>query len=156
MPADEDAERPKQSLLREKRQRARRQARSKSLPSIKTRYGVAVRVRDLFEEIAKHHGRKVAQEYLRIFGAPPTKTQAKQLRDALVLDRLLAMKPKPQPYRLARELAEANKTLPKAERWGTGTKGVRAMEKYIERLVQAYDAKASAPPTGAAVIITER
>jgi hypothetical protein len=58
----------------------------------------------------------------------------RQLRDARVLNRLLAMKPVPQPYKLARLLAKENKSLPKAKRWGTGTTVTRAMEKYVERL----------------------
>ena len=62
----------------------------------------------------------------------------RQLRDARVLNRLLAMKPAPQPYRLARLLAKENKRLPKAKRWGTGTTVTRAMEKYIERLWKSY------------------
>jgi hypothetical protein len=63
---------------------------------------------------------------------------ARQLRDARVLNRLLAMKPAPQRYKLARLLAKENKSLPKAKRWGTGTTVTRAMEKYIERLWKSY------------------
>jgi len=160
MPTDNEEKprgRPAEETATPKRSRARRQARSKSLPSVKTEYGFAVRIRDLFEEGAKYHGRKVAQGYLRIFGAPPTKAQTRQMRDLRVIDRLLAMNP-PQPYKLARELAEKNKTLPKVERWGTGTTNVRAMEKYVERLWKSYEAKRANPQTIASPVlfITER
>jgi len=62
----------------------------------------------------------------------------RKLRDARVLKRLLAMKPAPQPYKLARLLAKENKSLPKAKRWGTGTTDTRAMQKYIERPWKPY------------------
>jgi hypothetical protein len=82
---------------------------------------------------------------------PPTKKQLRQMRDARVRQRLLAMKPAPQPYKLAGLLAKQNKSLPKADRWGTGTTIERAMEKYIERLWKAH--KASPSPTTADVVI---
>jgi hypothetical protein len=81
---------------------------------------------------------------------PPTKKQVRQLRDARVRDRLLAMKP-PHPYTLAHQLANENKSLPKADRWGTGTTIERAMAKYIERLWKKH--KASPSPTTADVVI---
>jgi hypothetical protein len=133
-----------------------RRRRAQSLPSTKTAYGAALRIRDLFEEIAKHHGRKVAQEHFRIFGAPVTPTMIKQLRNARVLDRLAAM-PEPHPYTLGAELARLNKTLPRAERWGTGNINVRAMQKYVERLNNAQKArKAGASPIKAVAFILER
>ena len=69
----------------------------------------------------------------------------RKLRDARVLKRLLAMKPAPQPYKLARLLAKENKRLPKAKRWGTGNTTERAMAKYIERLWKAYKRRKPGP-----------
>jgi hypothetical protein len=122
-----------------------------------TRFGFVERIRELLEEGAKHHGGKFVQDLLRILtmpAKPPTKKQMRQMRDQRVLQRLLAMKPAPQPYKLARLLAKQNKTLPKADRWGTGTTITRAMEKYIERLWKAHKARQpSPPPAGAKVSI---
>jgi hypothetical protein len=128
--------------------------RRSALPSIKSPFGFVVRCGKLLEEGAKYHGAKVARDLMGIVTMPtkpPTKKQAKQLRDARVLQRLDAMKPEPQPYKLARLLAKENKSLPMADRWGTGTTMEPAMEKYIERLLKAH--KAQQAPAGGKVLI---
>jgi hypothetical protein len=110
-----------------------------------------------FWRVYRHHKRNADLEAHALELArtgvpkPPTKKQARQMRDRRVLQRLLAMKPAPQPYKLAGLLAKENKSLPKADRWGTGTTMPRAMEKYIERLWKTR--KASPSPTTADVVI---
>jgi hypothetical protein len=91
-----------------------------------------------------HHWARLLFIFLNLHFSGPKATRG--LRDARVLNRLLAMKPAPQPYKLARLLAKKNKSLPKAKRWGTGTTTERAMAKYIERLWKAYKGRKPGPP----------
>jgi hypothetical protein len=90
----------------------------------------------LFYAIARHYGEAAARSIFNGSGPPP-KRLLSALRNAAVLDRLDAMKPTPNVSKLARELAEENKALPKQRQRGAGGTDVQVLEDHIRDLVKA-------------------
>jgi hypothetical protein len=93
----------------------------------------------LFFAIARHHDEATARRIFSESGPPPKRLIA-ALRNATVLDRLDAMKPKPNIARLSRELAEENRELPKDKRRGAGGTDVLNLKDHIRDLVRARKA----------------
>lgn len=90
----------------------------------------------LFLAIKRHHGDDAAERIFRNAGRMPRRLRT-ALRNATVLDRLAMMLPKPNVAKLARELAEENKTLPRAQQRGVGGIDVGNLEDHIRDLVTA-------------------
>jgi hypothetical protein len=89
----------------------------------------------LFRKIEEHHGRAGARRIFALWGSPPSAKKLRWIKNAALLDRLDMMKPEPNVQRLARELAEENKTLPREERHGPrGSINPVTLDKYIRRL----------------------
>ena len=90
----------------------------------------------LFFAIARHHGEPAARQIFKEAGPPPKRLLI-ALRNATLLDRLDGMKPRPNIAKLAKELAEENKELPKDRRRGAGGTNPSNLEDHIRDLVQA-------------------
>jgi hypothetical protein len=79
-------------------------------------------------------GRRRAARIFQHFGRPVTKTRRIEMANHGLLLSLDIMKPKPIVHRLAKQLAEENKKLPRAQQRGAGSTSVRALEKHIRDL----------------------
>jgi hypothetical protein len=97
---------------------------------VDTVFGAMLRVHHLFAEIEKHHGKKAARAIFKDAGGPMSPERARQWRNWQLLDRLDQMKPKPVPYKLARDLA--------LEKWGKDATAQRieTIDKHIRELVK--------------------
>lgn len=94
----------------------------------------------LFARIYRHHGIAEARRIFMKFGSAPTARKIAQIKNLGLLDRYDMMKPTPNVQRLARELAEENKTLPPRDRWGPrGTTNPATLDKHIRRLRDERD-----------------
>ena len=91
----------------------------------------------LFHGIARHYGEAAARSVFNGCGPIPKRLRT-AIRNATVLERLNAMKPKPNVSRLARELAEENKTLPRQQQRGVGGIDPFVLEDHIRDLVKAW------------------
>ena len=82
----------------------------------------------LFEDIEALHGREAAA---RIFAeTPPTQRELNDMKNTALLARYDAM-PRPSVKRLARELAEENKSLPLVQQRGSGSTKWENLERLI-------------------------
>lgn len=91
----------------------------------------------VFSELTDRAGIDRARWIFRHFGRDPTQSRRNEIKNFALLDRLDMMtdetgKPSPVYLRLAKQLAEENKSLPKSERKGPGGTDVVALAKHIE------------------------
>jgi hypothetical protein len=87
----------------------------------------------LFFAIARHHGEAMARRIFNESGPMPKRLRA-ALRNASVLGRFDKMK---NVAKLARELAEENKKLPKEQQRGAGGTDAIALSDHIRTLIKA-------------------
>jgi hypothetical protein len=97
--------------------------------------GWAFLASQLFFAIAKNHDLTTARKIFDRAG-PLSKRRRDRLDDVYVLQRLAEMQPKPNIRKLAGELAEENKKLPRERRHGPGGTDQDSLETYIRRLVK--------------------
>jgi hypothetical protein len=96
----------------------------------------------LFHEIWTDLGEATARRIFTEIAGPRTPSQEVAFRNQELLDHYDAMMPNPNIQELARQLTEANKTLPVGCRYGPrGTTDSFVMEKQIRRLVARRRAK---------------
>jgi hypothetical protein len=101
----------------------------------------------LFYEIDKLHGRAVARRIFTMWASGPSPRKLGFIKNAALLDRYDMMRPTPNVQRLAQELAEENKTLPRGRRHGPrGTTNALTMDKHIRRLLAERDRPGSYLP----------
>jgi hypothetical protein len=106
--------------------------------------------------ITRAHSIREARRIFYRFGAPPSAERLRQISNYGLLDRLDFMRPRPVIQRLARELAEENKRLPRAQQRGAGGTEVLALEKHIRRQVKLREkGMRRAPGGGRALPITK-
>ena len=96
--------------------------------------------RRLFNEIESRFGKDQAHRIFSLHSRPLC-TPAHEWKKAEVLGLYYGMKPWPNKLALARELAEKNKSLPQAERYGKGSTDMNTFHKYIDRAVKAFERK---------------
>ncbi len=96
----------------------------------------------LFFAIARHYGEAAARGVFKDSGPMPKRFRT-ALRNASLLDRLGAMKPKPNVAKLARVIAEENKKLPRERQRGAGGTDVLVLEDHIRDLVKAHKERQS-------------
>jgi hypothetical protein len=98
----------------------------------------------LLYEIARHYDLSTARSIFDWAGPMTTKQMQTQFTNVCLLERLARMQPKPNVAKLARELAEENKKLPKAQRRklpkaqqrGAGSTDPAAQEDHIRHLAK--------------------
>jgi hypothetical protein len=93
---------------------------------------------ELFHNIAVRFGPKAARRIFAKCAKTEWRSTPRELaasKKMLVVIEYLSMEPEPSKNRLARELAEKNKTLPKKMRYGSGSTDVGTMRTYIRRAV---------------------
>jgi hypothetical protein len=96
----------------------------------------------LFHEILTALGEAKARRIFTSISFPRTPKQEAVLRNMELLINYDAMMPKPNIQKLARQLAEANKTLPVERRYGPrGSTDPVVLDKHIRRLVARRRAK---------------
>jgi hypothetical protein len=96
----------------------------------------------LFHEIWTDLGEADARRIFTSIAGSKTPEQERMFRNEELLDRYDAMMPEPNIEKLARQFAEANKTLPVECRYGPrGTTDPFVMAKHIRRLVARRRAK---------------
>src|SRR5262249_21661573 len=96
----------------------------------------------LFHRISKDLGTADARRIFTSISAPRTPKQERVLRNRELLSHYDTMMPEPNIQKLARQFAEANKTLPIERRYGPrGTTDPLTMDKHIRRLIKRYRAK---------------
>src|SRR5207244_10307841 len=88
----------------------------------------------LFLEIRQSLGEQEARRIFAMWGTPPTSDRIKQINNLGLLDLYDPMKPKPNVQRLARELAEENKKLPRQQQRGAGSADPIALALQINRV----------------------
>jgi hypothetical protein len=88
----------------------------------------------LFLLIRENHGEATARRIFAKWGNPPTAKRLAMFENVSLLDRLDMMEPKPNVQKLARQLAEENKALPRAKQRGPGSTNPIALEKQIRRI----------------------
>jgi len=97
----------------------------------------------LFEDIEALHGREAAA---RIFAeTPPTQRELNDMKNTALLARYDAM-PRPSVKKLARELAEENKSLPLVQQRGSGSTKWENLERLIWNLLRARQERRLAAP----------
>jgi hypothetical protein len=89
----------------------------------------------LFMVIREHQGDRAARRIFAMWGNPPTPARLQQIANVGLLDHYDMMKPRPNVQRLARELAEQNKTRPRSEQRGAGSTDPITLEKHIRRQI---------------------
>jgi len=90
----------------------------------------------LFRVLVDHRGIAEARRVFLEYGREPSKRKLATFKNYGLLDLHDLMKPEPNVQRLARELAEENKTLPRGERRGpTGTTDPMTMLRHLRRLL---------------------
>jgi hypothetical protein len=88
----------------------------------------------LFLEIRESLGEQEARHIFGMWGTPPTADRIKEINNLGLLDLYDLMKPKPDVQRLARELAEENKKLPRQQQRGAGSTDPIALALQINRV----------------------
>jgi hypothetical protein len=96
--------------------------------------------RALFNEIETRFGEPEARRIFNLFGKPP-RIPRHELKKLEVIGLYWSMKPCPSKQRLARELAEKNKTLAAEDRYGPGTTEMSTFRMYIHRAVKEQEQK---------------
>ncbi|HUI12549.1 MAG TPA: hypothetical protein VL048_03655 [Xanthobacteraceae bacterium] len=92
----------------------------------------------LFMLIRAHHGERTARRVFAKWGEPPSPKRLRLIANMGLLDRLDTMKPR-NVQRLARELAEENKKLPRAKQHGAGCTDPIELAQQIRRQVKLRD-----------------
>jgi hypothetical protein len=88
----------------------------------------------LFMVIRENQGDGIARRIFAKWGKPPSDSTLQEIANLGLLTRLDLMKPKPNVQRLARQLAEENKRLPRTKQRGAGSTNPIALEKQIRRI----------------------
>jgi hypothetical protein len=112
------------------------QLRYASIEGVESLFGCQHMALRLFSLINEHHGETEARRIFAMWGTLPTPTRMRQIRNEGLLTRYDMMKPKPNVQRLAREVAEENRSLPQKDRKGAGGTTVHALDRLIRRLVR--------------------
>jgi hypothetical protein len=93
----------------------------------------------LFTEIYTRHGIVEARRIFMKFGAEPTRTRLRLITNLALLDRYDMMKPRPNVERLAKQVAEQNKKLPREQQRGAGGTDWKNLDKHIRRMLDERD-----------------
>ena len=101
----------------------------------------------IFHEAQVEIGLADARRIFKEVGTPPTPKQRAGWKNMELLMLYDCMMPRSNVQRLARELADKNKTLPKGERYGpTGSTDPLILDRHIRRLISKRKAKHRAIP----------
>ena len=92
-----------------------------------------IRAALLFDEIKERYGVAVAADIFQ--ATPPTPREINKLKREQLLDRYHSMRPQ-SVERLARQLAEENKTLPPEQKHAYGSTTIETLKRYIFRLLR--------------------
>jgi hypothetical protein len=96
----------------------------------------------LFREIQAEIGLDDARRIFAMVGAPPTAKQRAGWRNMELLALYDCMMPKSNVQRLARDIADKNKKLPKGERYGPrGSTDPLILDRHIRRLISRRKSK---------------
>jgi hypothetical protein len=104
--------------------------------SIETLSGAARHALMLFLEISERHGEQQARRLFLKWAKPPTARQKAEIINWSLLHRFDAMKA-PNVQKMAREIAEENRSLPPEKRQGPrGSTSEHTLDKHIRRLLK--------------------
>jgi hypothetical protein len=96
----------------------------------------------LFQEMEKEIGLANARRIFKEIAGPATAKQRKGWKNMELVMRYDCMMPRPSVKRLARELAEENRNLPRELRHGpTGSTNPKVLDKQIRRLLKKRASK---------------
>jgi hypothetical protein len=109
-----------------------------SLPGAESITGAKHMAYLLFMVIREHHGDRTARRIFAMWGTPPGPSRLHEIANLGLLDRYDIMKPK-NVRKLALELAEENKALPKSKQRGAGSVVAGDLEQQIRRLRRQRD-----------------
>lgn len=109
-------------------------------PGLETVAGAKQLALNLFTQIMKHHGEQTARRIFSLWAKSPTPRRIARINNLMLLEKLDMMEPKPNVKKLARDLAKANKKLPRTEQRGARGTNAENLERLIWDLVAEREA----------------